>query len=51
MEYHICAGLPDTLSGSCLEHNVPKIFLLPDKQPVCQNNGIDHLRVNGLFHL
>ena len=37
MEYHICAGLPDTLSGSCLEHNVPEIFLLSDKQPVCQN--------------
>ena len=37
MEYHICAGLPDTLSGSCLGHNVPKIFLLSDKQPVSQN--------------
>ena len=37
MEYHICAGLPDTLSGSCLEHNVAKIFVLSDKQPMCQN--------------
>ena len=37
MEYHICAGLPDILSGNCLEHNVPKIFLLSDKQLMCQN--------------
>ena len=37
MEYHIFAGLPNTLSGTCLEHNVPKIFLLSDKQHVCQN--------------
>lgn len=37
--YYVCPGLSNSLSGSCLEHSVPKIFSLPAQEndaPLCQ---------------